>query len=58
MITKVEKSERDEFELTEAINLLAKKNLVKVIDFKKYWFDFGKPEDINILEKFLNKCEL
>ena len=54
-IDKVSVSERGEFELVDAVNMLAKKKPVKVVEFNKYWFDFGKPEDIKILEEFLDE---
>ncbi|MBU0731411.1 NTP transferase domain-containing protein [Patescibacteria group bacterium] len=54
-IKKVDESERGEYELVDAVNMLAQKKPVKVVEFKKYWFDFGKPEDINILEDFLDE---
>lgn len=47
----LEKSPRGEYEITDAINLLAKENKVKVKKMKDFWMDFGRPEDI---EKFSN----
>lgn len=44
---------RGEFELTDAIQLLAKENKVRVKVLKDYWLDFGKPEDIPVVENFL-----
>ncbi len=52
-IEKIGKSPRGEFELTDAIQLLAKENKVKVKQLKDYWLDFGKPEDIAVVENFL-----
>lgn len=54
-VEKVSRSERGEYELVDAINTLASKKKIKVIDFKKYWFDFGKPEDIKKLEEFIDE---
>jgi NDP-sugar pyrophosphorylase family protein len=50
----IEKSVRGEYELTDAINLLAKEQKVKVQQINDYWFDFGRPEDIGIVGDFLN----
>lgn len=52
-IRQIEKSPRGEFELTDAINLLAKQNKVKVKVLNDYWLDFGKPEDIVVVGKHL-----
>ena len=54
-IYKVKKSPRGEYELSDALNLLAKEKKVKVKEIKDYWIDFGKPEDIKKLSKFLNE---
>lgn len=52
LIKKIKLSPRGEYELTDAINLLAKKKKVKVklIDL---WLDFGNPADIIKLTRFL-----
>ena len=49
----IEKSVRGEYELTDAINLLAQEKKVKVNPLNDYWFDFGRPEDIEIVGQFL-----
>ncbi|MBW2992699.1 hypothetical protein KY345_05775 [Candidatus Woesearchaeota archaeon] len=54
-IEKIGKSPRGEYELTDAITLLAQKNKVKVIRLESFWKDFGRLDDIPIMEKFLNK---
>lgn len=46
-------SQRGELELTDAINLLATKQRVKVEKLTDYWYDFGKPEDIKKIEQFI-----
>ncbi|MFH1537258.1 MAG: sugar phosphate nucleotidyltransferase [Patescibacteria group bacterium] len=53
-IEKIDKSTRGEYELVDAVNRLAKERQVKVIEHKKHWFDFGKPEDVPVLEEFLH----
>lgn len=58
IFTKLEQikiSPRGEYELTDAINLLAKEKKVKVVQLQDYWYDFGKPEDIIKIEEFLKK---
>jgi len=54
-IFKIKKSPRGEYELTDAINLLAKERKVKVIQIQDYWLDFGNPGDIIKVSKFLEK---
>ena len=50
----IAKSARDEFEITDAINLLAKEKKVKIKQIEDYWLDFGKPEDVNTISEFLS----
>jgi len=54
-IKKVKKSSRGEYEIIDAINILAQQKKVKVAQIKDYWYDFGQPEDIKKIEKFLTK---
>jgi len=49
----VKKSPRGEYELTDAITLLAKERKVKVKKIRDYWLDFGNPADIVKLSRFL-----
>jgi len=51
-LKQIEKSDRGEYEIIDAINLLAKENKVKVKKVKS-WHDFGKPSDIPIIEQYL-----
>jgi len=57
-IPKIKLSERGEYELTDAITLLAKQGKVKLNTIKDYWLDFGNPGDVIKMDKFLNehKC--
>tara|TARA_Y100000310_G_scaffold338200_1_gene427189 strand:- start:3360 stop:4004 length:645 start_codon:yes stop_codon:yes gene_type:complete len=52
-VARVNVSPRGEYELTDAIQALAKKHKVKVLKLEDYWLDFGKPEDIQKVEEFL-----
>lgn len=52
-IAQIELSERGEYELTDAINFLAKENKVKIKRIKDYWLDFGNPADIMRVSSFL-----
>ena len=52
-IFQIEKSSRGEYEITDAISLLAKEKKVKVKKLNDFWMDFGRPEDIEKLSKFL-----
>ena len=52
-IFEIKKSSRGEYEITDVISLLAEKRRVKIKKIKDYWHDFGNPEDIEKLSKFL-----
>ena len=52
-LKKIKKSTRGEFEITDAINLLAKSKKVKVKKIRDFWMDFGNPADIIQLSVFL-----
>lgn len=53
-IKSIGKSPRGEYEITDAISLLARSKKVKVIHAHT-WVDLGRPEDIAYAEKFLAK---
>ncbi len=50
----IEKSPRGEYEITDAVSLLAKEKGVKINKINGFWMDFGRPEDVKKLEYFLN----
>ncbi len=52
-VKKINLSPRGEYEITDVVTALAKQHLVKVLKLKNYWYDFGKPEDIEKVEQFL-----
>jgi bifunctional UDP-N-acetylglucosamine pyrophosphorylase/glucosamine-1-phosphate N-acetyltransferase len=54
-VFKIEKSPRGEYEVTDAVNMLAENKKVRVnkLKDKEYWIDFGAPEDIEKFENFL-----
>jgi len=52
-LSKISKSERGEFEVTDAITILSEKKKVKVISISDYWFDFGYPWDALKINQFL-----
>lgn len=54
-IDQVKLSVRGEFELTDAISILAKKGKMRVKQINDYWLDLGKISDIPKLTKFLRK---
>ena len=57
-VFQIGKSQRGEYEITDAISLLAKEKKVKVKKLNDFWMDFGKPEDVEKLSKFLDeKCK-
>ena len=52
-VNKIEKSPRGEYEVTDAVSLLAKEKKVKIKKLKDFWMDFGRPEDIEKFSEFL-----
>lgn len=54
-VFQIEKSPRGEYEITDAVSLLAKEKKVKVKKLNDFWMDFGRPEDIEKLSKFLER---
>jgi len=52
-LSRIKKSPRGEYEITDVITLLAKEKKVKVKKIQDYWLDFGNPADIIKLSKFL-----
>lgn len=56
-IKKIKKSQRGEYEITDAISLLAKENNAKIKIIKDFWFDFGNPADIITLSYFLTSIK-
>lgn len=49
----IKKSPRGEYEITDAISLLAKDKKVKIKKIEDYWLDFGNPADIIKLSNFI-----
>jgi len=52
-ISEIKKSPRGEYEITDAISLLAKEKKVKIKKIRDCWHDFGNPDDVEKLSKFL-----
>jgi tRNA threonylcarbamoyl adenosine modification protein (Sua5/YciO/YrdC/YwlC family) len=52
-LEKIQKSPRGEYEITDAVNLLAKDKKVKIKTIKDYWLDFGNPADVIRISYFL-----
>lgn len=58
-ISEIKKSPRGEYEITDVISLLAQSKRVKIKKIKDYWHDFGNPEDVEKLSKFLDaNCKI
>ena len=57
-VEEIEKSERGEYELTDAINLLAEEKKVKIRKIQDNWLDFGNPSDIMLVSDFLKNKNL
>jgi len=58
LLKELRPSKRGEIEITDAINTLARKRKVKVIEITDYWLDLAKPEDIYQISEFLIDNEL
>lgn len=56
-IPDVKLSPRGEYELTDAISLLARERKVKIKRLKDFWLDFGNPGDIVKISKFLQQSK-
>jgi dTDP-glucose pyrophosphorylase len=52
-VDKIEKSVRGEYEITDAISLLAKEKKVKIKKINNFWMDFGRPEDVEKMKELL-----
>lgn len=52
-LSNIKLSMRGEYELTDAISILAEQKKVKVLKLLSYWVDFGSIEDIPVVDNFL-----
>lgn len=57
-LKQIQKSPRGEYEITDAINILAAKNKVKINVLKDYWIDLGSIEDLPDVRKMLSKYKV
>lgn len=56
-VLQINKSQRGEYEITDAVSLLAKEKKVKIKQINDFWIDLGRPEDIKKFEEFIkNAC--
>lgn len=46
-------SPRGEYDLVDAVNLLARAHRIRVVQLEKFWLDFGRPADIFRFSRFL-----
>lgn len=53
-LDQIKLSVRGEYELTDIVDILAKQKKVKVKNLKGVWLDFGKPSDIEKVEKYVS----
>ncbi len=53
-LDQIDLSPRGEYELTDVVDILAKKGKMKAKDLKGIWLDFGKPQDVAKVEEYLN----
>lgn len=56
-VFEIEKSPRGEYEITDALTLLAKDHKVKVNPMTGFWMDFGRPDDVEKFAKFINDSQ-
>ncbi len=54
-LKRIDLSPRGEYELTDAITLLAKQGKAKILKLNDFWLDMGCKEDIPNVEKFLKE---
>lgn len=54
-VSKVEKSPRGEYEITDAVSMLSKERKVKIKKINDFWMDFGRPEDVEKMKKYILK---
>lgn len=54
-IKKVELSQRGEYEIVDAINVLAQDKQVEIEQLQGEWVDFGRPTDVPKVEEFLRR---
>jgi len=52
-LSEIKISKRNEYELTDAISLMSKKENIRVYNLKDFWIDLGSKEDIPKIEKIL-----
>lgn len=53
-ISLIKKSPRGEYEITDAVSMLAKEKKVKIKKVNDFWQDFGSPDDVKEMSNFLN----
>jgi bifunctional UDP-N-acetylglucosamine pyrophosphorylase/glucosamine-1-phosphate N-acetyltransferase len=56
-VFEIEKSPRGEYEITDAVSLLAKEKKVKVKKISDFWMDFGRPDDVKKFADFLKSAK-
>jgi tRNA threonylcarbamoyl adenosine modification protein (Sua5/YciO/YrdC/YwlC family) len=56
-LDKIKKSPRGEYEITDAINLLAKDKKIKIYKLKDFYLDFGNPADIIKVSYFVSSLK-
>ncbi len=54
-LEKIKSSPRGEYEITDALSLLAEEGKVKVLPLQEYWLDLGCREDIPKITRFLTE---
>lgn len=52
-LSKIQRSSRGEYEITDILNLLAREKKMKVKKIQDYWIDFGNPADVIKVSYFL-----
>ena len=57
-IDRIDISSRGEYEITDALTLLAQDKKIKVYVMKSYWYNFTRKEDIDKMERLLHKNKL
>ncbi len=55
-VNMIEKSSRGEYEITDAVSILAKERKVKIKKINDFWMDFGRPEDVEKMKEIIENA--
>ncbi len=53
ILKRIKPSERNELELTDAINIMSSSKKIKIVNIEDFWLDLARPEDIYKISEFI-----